>query len=315
MNNMPKLFIGSASETLDIADALEFELKNVASTEIWDSAIRPSHFILDELVRKASEVDFAVFILGQEDKTDSRGKIEPSPRDNVVYEAGLFAGKLGVARVFLLVDTRGTRIPTDWGGLSYITFNPDEVRKRNAVHTAAVEIQKAIADWSAERAVSTEQRISGYWWQYVVNTDTDIDAVISLMNVYYSIPELTWKVSGSSWTSKGNEIARYWSRAAMLDTRDLKLFYYWEGKHPFDKSIPEFIGVGEIQFNNPSTDSISTAEGWYSHSPLLDLSATTRKSTRYVRASESDKDIVNKRSDTLKNLISLRISEWKSMRP
>lgn len=118
MSNIPKLFIGSASETLAIAEALESELLNVAKTEIWNNAIRPGYYTLDELSRKTSEADFAVFILGQEDRTDSRGKIEPSPRDNVIYEAGLFAGKLGVARVFLLVDARGTRIPSDWQELN-----------------------------------------------------------------------------------------------------------------------------------------------------------------------------------------------------
>lgn len=309
MSNKPRLFIGSASESLNIARALESELIDVARTERWDKAFRPGYYTLDELSRKASEVDFAVFILGQEDKTDSKGKIVQSPRDNVVYEAGLFAGKLGIARVFLLVDARGTKIPTDWEGLGYVTFDPSTDAIRDVVHQAAVKIGKEITDWNENNATSFEQRISGYWWQFVINKNDG--PIASLLKIYYSKPELAWKISGRSWSSEGKEVARYWSRAAILDTRDLKLFYYWEGDHPFDKSIPKFFGVGEIQFNNSDIDSISTAEGWYSQSPLIELSATNLRSTRYERASESDNEIVNKKSDrfALENLISSRISK------
>lgn len=312
MSNIPRLFIGSTSESLDISRALEFELQNVARTEIWDNAFRPGYYTLDELSRKASEVDFAVFILGQEDKSDSRGEIVPSPRDNVVYEAGFFAGKLGVARVFLLVDARGTKIPTDWKGLGYVTFDPSADKIRDAVYPAAVKIRKEITDWNADKATSIEQWISGHWWQFVVNTDAG--AIVSLLNVYYSVFSLAWKVSGTSWTSEGKSIATYWSRATTFDTSNRKLFYYWEGKHPFEEAIPEFFGVGEIQFNDPGTGSISMADGWYSASPL-NLNATVRKSTIYMRASESDVQVVNK-SDrvALKNLIYSRIKNWKSMR-
>jgi len=166
---LPKLFIGSASETLALAEALEFDLKDVAQTEVWNRTFRPGHYTLEELTRKASEVDFAVFILGQEDRTESRGQIVPSPRDNVVYEAGLFAGRMEVSRVFLLVDARGSKIPSDWEGLSYLTYDPTAAPLEAAVHKASVTIRKQIKDWLATQGESIEQQIVGNWWQYVLN--------------------------------------------------------------------------------------------------------------------------------------------------
>jgi predicted nucleotide-binding protein len=47
--------------------------------------------------------DFAILVLTPDDLTQSRGKQQPSPRDNVVFELGLFIGALGRDRVFMVV--------------------------------------------------------------------------------------------------------------------------------------------------------------------------------------------------------------------
>jgi hypothetical protein len=311
MNSNPRLFIGSASESLDIARSLEYELQNVARTEVWDSAFRPGHYTLEELMRKVAEVDFAAFILGQEDLTTSRGQITISPRDNVVYEAGLFAGRLGVSRVFLLVDARGIKIPTDWKGLGYIPYDPSTATANDAVHQAAVMIRKEISDWTSSDKTSFCQRILGGWWQFVVNNKEG--SVISLLNIKTSVGFSAWEVSGTAWTCEGKSIAKYWSNAAALHERDRKLFYYWEGKHPFDESIPAFFGVGEIQFDD-SEETISKADGWFSESPLANLDETVRKSTKYMRASKADVEIMNGNDRmALEKLIKSRVEEWKNI--
>ncbi len=110
----PKLFIGSASESLAIVKALEDELRDVAMIERWDvDTFRPGHYTLEELTRIMKEVDFAVFVLGQEDVTESRGSATFSPRDNVIFEAGLFTAVLGRERTFYVVDKAGTKVPSD----------------------------------------------------------------------------------------------------------------------------------------------------------------------------------------------------------
>lgn len=312
MNAKPRLFIGSATESLEIAYALKAELAAVARTEVWDRAFRPGRYTLDELTRMATEVDFAAFIVGQEDKTHSRGEITLSPRDNVVYEAGLFAGRLGVTRVFLLVDAAGTKSPTDWKGLGYLAYDLKAGRPSDSVDQAAVRIRQEIADWKEAQAASFEQQISGSWWQFVLNRKEG--SVVSLLTIRSSSVYSDWQVSGTAWTAEGKSIARYWSRGAALDLRGRTLFYYWEGEHPFDPSVPAFFGVGEIQFEDSSPGGVSKATGWFSSSPLIQVDQTVRKTSRYARASEADV-MVTQGSDpsALKRLIDTRLAEWKAI--
>src|ERR1043165_7383427 len=287
--NQPKLFIGSASESLNIANALEYELREL-KTEIWNNCFEPGQFTLPRLVEKASESDFAAFILGQEDKTKSRGDTEASPRDNVVYEAGLFAGHLGVERVFLLVrtDGEGTKIPTDLNGLVYISYNTADPTE--AVHRAAVIIREKITDWKKKVESSLEYQIKGAWWQTVVNSE--IGSVLSLMKITHGEDNRGWKVTGEAWNREGKKLAEYWSRATAFDTRDKKLFYYWEGEYPEDATIRKLVGVGEITFKEEQGGSINSARGWFSETDLNQVNDTARKLTRYSRAVQKDLDIM-----------------------
>jgi hypothetical protein len=59
---------------------------------------------------------------------------EASPRDNVVFEAGLFGGVLGMWRTFIL-HAEGAKLPTDLLGLTCVRYDPSasatEVRAIN----------------------------------------------------------------------------------------------------------------------------------------------------------------------------------------
>lgn len=311
MNKKPGLFIGSAKESLKFANALQKELKDVALTEVWDQCFRSGHYTLEELTRKSNEVDFAAFILGQEDETTSKGKITLSPRDNVVYEAGLFSGRLGVSKVFLLVNVNGTKKPTDWDGLVNLFYDPEQSEEK-AIHDAAENIRKQINEWKLTTANSLEQQVPGAWWQFVVNSDEG--SVLSLMKILYSEVDAGWKIWGNAWSDEGKKIAEYWSRAIAFDLKDKKLFYYWEGKHPFDKSIPVFLGVGEIKYFEADSGIINKAEGWFSETPLAKLSDTVRKSTIYTRAGEKDIKILEGNNQPgIKELIKQRIKELKEL--
>ena len=149
----PKLFIGAASENRFVVDALETELRSVAQIRRWDlDTFRPGHFTLDELNREAADVDFAIFVLGMEDLTVSRERLIPSPRDNVIFEAGLFTATLGHQRTFYVVDKQGTKLPTDWAGLGYLTFDSSDTRPRDIVFEAVAKIREQIEHWKPFRA-------------------------------------------------------------------------------------------------------------------------------------------------------------------
>jgi CRP/FNR family cyclic AMP-dependent transcriptional regulator len=125
-NVTPILFIGSSSEQLPIAQALERAIpKTIAQTALWSKDVfEPSHFTIDDLDAQLRPADFSVLVLGADDKVLSRGVESDAPRDNVVFELGLFMGALSRFRTFLLVP-KGTpiKIPTDVLGITCIFYD------------------------------------------------------------------------------------------------------------------------------------------------------------------------------------------------
>src|SRR5262249_29009808 len=70
----------------------------------WDIELfRPGRFLLEELTEAVKKFDLAIFVLGQDDVTESRGSATPSLRDNVIFEAGLFTAVLGRERTFYVI--------------------------------------------------------------------------------------------------------------------------------------------------------------------------------------------------------------------
>ncbi len=92
----PVLFIGSATESKYMVDALEESLMTFVTVRRWDNAFKSGKYTLETLLTQSAQSDFAVFAFGQDDKFESRGTSEWAPRDNVVFEAGLFAHALGL---------------------------------------------------------------------------------------------------------------------------------------------------------------------------------------------------------------------------
>src|SRR2546422_362376 len=114
-----RIFLGGASENDRLVNALEKQLKKCAVVDSWRTVFHPGEPTLESLRRAATAVDFAAFVWGRDDRTISRKRAAPSPRDNVVYEAGLFAGYLGYERTFV-IHARDTKIPTDYLGVTTI---------------------------------------------------------------------------------------------------------------------------------------------------------------------------------------------------
>src|SRR5260370_6782552 len=95
----PAVFIGSSSEGLPIAEAIQVNLDRACEVVIWSQGVFGlSGGTLETLVDKADEFDFAALVVTPDDMTHSRGKDQPSPRDNVLLELGLFMGKIGRMR-------------------------------------------------------------------------------------------------------------------------------------------------------------------------------------------------------------------------
>lgn len=125
-NDRSQVFIGSTREALDIAEALQSNLTHLnADVKIWTQGVfQSSYATLESLEEQARKCDFAIIILTDEDEVSSRGKSERAPRDNVVFELGLFIGSLGRKRVFgVKKRSSPLKVPTDLLGITLLEFS------------------------------------------------------------------------------------------------------------------------------------------------------------------------------------------------
>lgn len=120
-----RLFIGSSTEAVDYANALQENLEKDADCTVWTQGVfNLSGTIFSELLRNLGEFDCAVFIFSPHDKLVLRGKDHLAVRDNVLFELGLFCGRLGAERVFIVApyDVKDMRIPTDLAGVTFANY-------------------------------------------------------------------------------------------------------------------------------------------------------------------------------------------------
>lgn len=120
----PNVFIGSSTEGLAIAEAIQLNLDHACETTLWSQGVFGlSEGTLEALVRAASGFDFAVLVLTPDDLVTKREKSGQQPRDNVLFELGLFMGKLGRDRTFIVHERKTSLdLPTDLAGITPATF-------------------------------------------------------------------------------------------------------------------------------------------------------------------------------------------------
>src|SRR5204863_7892031 len=132
----PRIFLGSSRKQAKLLQPITRELADVADADPWTTTFNPGRSTLDRLVELSQEVDFAVFVFAQDDwtTTDASQSSQASPRDNVVFEAGLFGGALGIRRTFIL-HANDAKLPTDLLGLTSVRYEaangPEEVHAIN----------------------------------------------------------------------------------------------------------------------------------------------------------------------------------------
>ncbi len=128
MEGKPKIFIGSSSEGIEIAQAVCEHLEKVFRVDIWNEDIfKLGLGNLESLMKVLDKFDFAVFILTPDDTIESRGLTSQSPRDNVIFECGLFTGRLGRERTFLVYNENSAiKIPSDWLGVTHACYKGEQ---------------------------------------------------------------------------------------------------------------------------------------------------------------------------------------------
>lgn len=124
----PRMFIASSVEQLDLAYAAQEGLEHDVEATVWSQGVFAlSRSAMASLLDELDESDFGLFVLAPDDVTAMRGQAKSTVRDNVIFELGLFTGRLGSDRCFLLVP-RGVEdlhLPTDLLGITPANYDAD----------------------------------------------------------------------------------------------------------------------------------------------------------------------------------------------
>jgi hypothetical protein len=300
----PRIFLGSSGKQQRLLRSLTSGLASVADVEPWTSVFNPGVSTLDRLVELTREVDFAAFVFAQDDWTSPTagdpGTAVPgmaSPRDNVVFEAGLFGGALGMRRTFIL-HANGAKLPTDLLGLTCVRYpeslTPQELKVVN---------QKVRDAMAAEGRLA---RIEGDWWQYSLTARSELEpSAVSLLRISRDRAG-GLEINGRSWQADGTLSARYWSEASKERKDPAGIFYFFNGERPRHPDAPRLEGTGEIKL-----ESADRATGQYTIRADNDPGQTVRTSGVYLRAEGTDWAVLDTGSaDERRALIAERLRDW-----
>jgi hypothetical protein len=299
----PRIFLGSSGKQAKLVQALTRGLADIADVEPWTAAFNPGVSTLDRLVELTGEVDFAAFVFAQDDWTsnpsDAAGG-QASPRDNVVFEAGLFGGALGMRRTFIL-HAKGAKLPTDLLGMTAVRY-PEAVTPAD-MRTVNQKLRKAI---EGEGRLT---RLEGDWWQHSLTMRSEREpSAISLLRISRD-REGGLEVAGRGWQEDGTLSVRYWSVASKERRDPHSVFYYWNGERPRHPNAPQLEGTGEIRL-----ESADRAAGYWITRSEVDLALHERTSGVYLRADPDDMRTLDAGdADSRAGMIARRLEEWKAI--
>ena len=303
--NKPRIFLGSSKEQEKLLQAIARGLDDVATVKPWMSSFNLGTTTLDRLLELAHEVDFAAFVFARDDWTnnvrtpDPRDSGQASPRDNVVFEAGLFGGVLGMRRTFIL-HANGSKLPTDLLGLTCLRYEGTSATEMRAVNQ---KLRRAI------ESEGSMARIDGLWWQFSLTERSSREpSAVSLLRISRD-RDGGLDLGGRSWQEDGTLSARFWSEAAKGKTDPPGIFYYWRGERPRHPNAPQLDGTGEIRL-----ESADRATGYFTTRSDAGPKVNTRTSGIYLRADAEDLNILDGRDDAQRaELIAERLRHWKTV--
>jgi hypothetical protein len=127
--------------------AIEENLWRETEVTVWDEdKFDSTHAPIETLLTLAEQTDFAILVFSPIDP--SRHKESKAARDNVIFEAGLFLGKLNRDRVFLVKPQNCGQLllPSDLSGLDPLPYEDSRTDKNwtAAVSPACNQIRNKI---------------------------------------------------------------------------------------------------------------------------------------------------------------------------
>jgi len=319
-----RVFVASSSEQLAVAAEIAQSINRSKAfyAQPWDKDVFEfSKAYIESLERELDRADFAVAVLTADDAGNVRGRKVSLPRDNVIFELGLFAGRLGRNRCFFFVDAdSATKLASDLSGVEPVTFRrgagPGGVDLKTRIGQVTEQMKQAGPRSKPSPAVREAReslwrfstRFSGHWWERIRSGEDDRSA-LSYLTV--SIDELTNtpKLSGKVFGLAGERLAD-WSTVTsgvLLSEGPPQVHYRWEGEHQ-DAHGQTYGGHGVILLEDPE---LTRGEGWFFDTNFARVSqdAVTRvKHFRVYRCPPEDVDTMRDvTADAARALIAERL--------
>jgi hypothetical protein len=127
-----RIFIGSSSEELKLAQSAKTILERdfevtLWNDSVWDTSVfKINNNFLNDLLRASLQFDFGLLIGSTDDLVEYRGDIVLQPRDNVLFELGLFIGRLGLSKCAFVID-KELKVLSDISGISLARYEKNDV--------------------------------------------------------------------------------------------------------------------------------------------------------------------------------------------
>jgi prolyl-tRNA editing enzyme YbaK/EbsC (Cys-tRNA(Pro) deacylase) len=157
----PRIFVGSSTEGASVDRHVRAILEDLNVEVIgWREAFHAGDHPLDVLLETARSVDGALLIATPDDQGVLRGQERLTPRDNVLFELGVFISQLGKHRAAIVLapspNGDAAQLPSDLHGITVLLFEHnkpannesrlkawmDRVREHpSVIYPTAVEIQ------------------------------------------------------------------------------------------------------------------------------------------------------------------------------
>jgi hypothetical protein len=225
-----RIFIGSSRESLEVARAVRAELADDYSITLWTDidAFALGNTTIESLEKATTTNDFAILILEGNDIVQSRGDESVMPRDNVLFELGMFMGALSRQRVFGLHPSGvRLRLPSDLAGMKLALYTESEGRP--AVGAACDLVRRGIEGAGGLDAL----RVPGE----VEQLSTNLSKAALIENDAFK-HELRRKLA--EWVRESVE----WRRGEVYVRRSYEIFlaevYRGAQRNIFSTSIPDY---------------------------------------------------------------------------
>lgn len=192
-----RVFIGSSSKGKKIAQVAGKLLESKDSKDdkkidvvVWDKLFKIGETYIERLSKALEEFDFAVLVITGEDFVMSEDGKYLKARENVLFELGLFMGRLGRHRAIMLYDKeQKANLPSDLGGIHRATFstpkNKTDEELENALKDPCNEIREYILNPYEEEIKVFEVWKNSCHQLYEALEEAPIDTTIRIIQTWF----------------------------------------------------------------------------------------------------------------------------------